>query len=136
MQNLILLLFLIILCHAQQTKKKHHNKYNHIIGSDKATTNDVVDGTESSETVEAVKIVIKKEMSPGKPRKYFYYVPDGEGLISQLRRADLVWNIANTVDRIVYTSRFMTSHFVLVPVCKFTFILFLYSFMLILHTMI
>lgn len=43
--------------------------------------------------------------------KYLYYIPDGEGLVSQVRRADLVWNIANSVNRLVRMVSFNTGHF-------------------------
>lgn len=48
--------------------------------------------------------------------KPFYYIPDGQGIITQLRRADVLWNIANTYHRLLYHADFITGHFNSIPV--------------------
>lgn len=47
---------------------------------------------------------------------FIFYIADGEGLISQARRADLIWNIANAVHRVVYAVDFKSGHFFSKPV--------------------
>lgn len=55
---------------------------------------------------------LKNDKSKSKGiNKFIYYIADGEGLISQVRRADLLWNIANSIDRVVYALDFISGHF-------------------------
>lgn len=63
--------------------------------------------------------LIKRDMqskSPSIVANILYFIPTGEGLVSQIRRADLIWNIANAVRRKVYGVDFKSAHFSSLPV--------------------